>query len=227
MKRALLKALVRIPLPREGIPENYKLYRGYKTVPKGTLDSLVDCYRRIFNEPPWNENWKREEVLEKIEKDLVSETSFLVVLNEDGEVKGFAWGDVIDSSKIKKRAARALGVEEERIKLSAPQEKVMYCDELAIDRTARGGIGPIKNLWRRAADNLGEEPKSTIFWSTPESRIVPVVKVLGYEVRGQTMKDDKRIIFLYHPDVRTLKRLTSLKAEKMKSLMRLLSKLRG
>jgi hypothetical protein len=207
----------------EPVPKEYEMF--YRNqIPSDRRESLIKSYQQVFSEPPWNEKtWTEEEVAEKIEKDLSSETSFCALFLKEGEVKGFSWGDIVDSKDVPSRAARAMGVKEEEVKLSIPKGKTLYCDEFAINSDARSGINPVKFILRMfIAYGLAQEVKSTLFWSTPESKIVPLAIMTGYEKRGKAKMRDKSILFLYHPSNRLLISLTMIKDRTLKKIFRFL-----
>ncbi len=206
-------------------PDNFKVFSG-TNIPKPILESLILAYQEIFAEPPWNEKWERKQVLEKIEKDLSQETSFLsVLLSGNGDkVLGFAWGDIVDSSEVPHRASSALNTDKV-IEVKLPSTQVLYFDELALTKEGSGGPDPIKHLFKMGLDHgIRHGADSTIFWSTPESRIVPIVKMIGYERRGGSVINEKEINFYFHPEIKMVKRVASLDQEKLKKIFRFFSK---
>jgi hypothetical protein len=228
IKRSILKLLVSIfsvfNFVSQKASEEYKVFRGNK-IPKDVKKSLVEAYKLVFYEEPWNEFWTEEEVLKKLENDLANENSFLVVFVDNNKVKGFVWGEIIETKDVEKRASRAMGIKKRIFSFSVPNQKILYCDEFALLKNVRKGPEPVKYLLQKTLEVGKEENvKSTLFWSTPESKIVPLAKMMGYEERGIIDDRDKKIIFLYHPDFRALLKITMLDDVIIKKILKALSK---
>jgi len=228
-KRGVLKGIVSLLslfrlLPENDTPKEYKTFVG-GNIPEKIRQSLVEAYIQIFSEPPWYENWEAEQVKEKIEKDLSSPTSFLVLFIEKGVVGGFVWGNIINGSNVLKRAAAAMNVKEEEITIHLGNENVLYCDEFAILRSARRGITTVRLLLRETlAYGINNNAPNCIFWSTPQSRIVPLANTMGYEERGKTKMRDKDIKFFYLPTSVFLYKMTFLDERISRAMMSLVSK---
>ncbi len=229
IKRSVLKVLVFIfsvfGLTSQKAPQEYKVFRGNK-IPGAVKESLVEAYRLVFSEEPWNESWSKKDVLRKMENDLgKSESSFLVVFTDNKEVKGFVWGEIIEAKDVRERASRAMGIKEQNFSLSIPNQKVLYCDEFALLANIRRGPEPVKYLLQKTLEiGYKEKVNSTLFWSTPGSKIVPLAKMMGYEKRGVIDTRDKKITFLYHPDFRALLKITMLNDVIIKKMLTALSK---
>jgi len=56
------------------------------------LDNLVKIYQSAFAEPPWNENWSFDEVVEDLNLGLNSEGSIVLVAEYENQLLGFTWG---------------------------------------------------------------------------------------------------------------------------------------
>lgn len=229
IRRGTLKVLVLILsllglLSKDSTPEEYKTFVG-GNIPERIRKSLVEAYIEIFSEPPWCERWTKEEVEKKIEKDLSSPTSFLVLIVKNDVVGGFVWGDIISGNNVLKRAASAMNVREEEVIIHLGKEKVLYCDEFAILRSARRGITTVRLLLRETlAYGIKNNAPNCIFWSTPESRIVPLANTMGYETRGRTRMRDKDIEFLFLPTSTFLYKMTFLDERISRAMMSLVSR---
>ena len=56
------------------------------------LQQVLEIYKAVFAEPPWNENWADEEVLRDIEF-ASSQDSLIFLVAENGQgIAGFSWG---------------------------------------------------------------------------------------------------------------------------------------
>lgn len=229
VRRGALKGIVSLlsllrMLPENDTPREYQTFLG-GNIPEDVRRSLVEAYIQVFSEPPWNENWTEKEVLSKIENDLNSSTSFLVLFLKDERVKGFVWGDLINGDDVSGRAATAMNVEEEEITIRLGKEKVLYCDEFAILRSARRGITTVRLLLRETlAYGIKNNAPNCLFWSTPESRIVPLANTMGYEICGRATMRDKKIRFFYLPNSLFLFKMTFLDERISRTMMSLVSR---
>lgn len=177
------------------------------------LSGLIRAYKRVFSEKPWEENWHEDKIFLKIKEELKDKNSFLVVIkgNEDWPVAGFAWGAIISLEEIELRAEKALGSVPRGLKNIIKKEnkgdKILYCDEFAILSEFRKGLEPIRYLLKPALE-MGAKKNvfQTIFWSTPESKIVPLARFMGYKIIFEYLPTGKKnkIIFLYNPNFRPL-----------------------
>lgn len=167
---------------------------------------LVKAYQQIFSEPPWQEKWSEEKILEKIERELTG-NSFLVMLkgNQDFPVAGFCWGRIMRISELEKHIKSALGespvgLEENLLKKTRKDERILYFHEFAVLRRFRKGLEQIRYLLRPSLEyGWLQGVHKTLFWSTPESKIVPLSLYMGYEPIYKTNILKKQIIFLFNP----------------------------
>ena len=192
-------------------PDTYKIFLD-GNIPEKIEKELIKSYQEIFREEPWNEEWNKEQVARKIKKDLIGEDTFLIVIEEESKVKGFAWGAVIHQKQMAKRAAGAMNVEEESfssIVVSKDNAKLLYCDELALLKEARRGIDPVRHLVKKILEyGLSKGVTATAFWSTPSSKIVPIAQMMGYHNCGGGKVKDKEIIFLLNQNFISLLKIT-------------------
>ncbi len=198
------------PVERKGfpVPSEYKIFHD-GDIPENVKKSLVRCYIEIFSEAPWYEHWKEEEVLEKIKKDLFQKDSFLVVFLINEAVEGFSWGAIIDKNEIATRAADAIGTTHCTLPFSDRRGKTLYCDEFAISKRGRKGIDVVRFILRVFLEfAYSKGVKETMFWSTPESKIVPLAKTMGYEECGEAYVNQKKIVFLVNKSFVSLLKIT-------------------
>ncbi len=191
-------------------PETYKSFFD-GDIPEKIEKELIKSYKEIFREEPWNEEWTNNQVAAKIKKDLVGKDTFLIVIEKESKVKGFAWGSVIKQGEMPKRAAEAMRVAEYNFSIAVPndKEKVLYCDELALLKEARGGIDPVRHLVKKILEyGLSKGLTATAFWSTPRSKIVPIAQMMGYHKCGGGVARGKEIVFLFNPSFTSLLKIT-------------------
>ncbi len=202
-------------------PDEYQIYYG-GNYPEVIEKPLIACYQKIFSEPPWNEIWLESAVRNKLKADLEDPRSFLVVYGDEKQVKGFAWGSIVHREEVAARAARAMGLHSEQIKLKLPKAKsVLYCDEFAIAKEARGGLEPLRYLSKMFfMYGYNNSTTTTIFWSTPGSKIVPFLLALGYAICGHTNNRSQHIVFLLNDDFTSLlKAAQNISEDKFKFLL--------
>jgi hypothetical protein len=227
IKRIALRIFTSFFSKSNDIPKEYQLFSG-KNIPANVKKSIVSAYIKIFSEEPWYESWKSEDVLEKIENDLEdSYDSFLsVCINEEGEVKGFIWGDLINPEEVAFRAAKALNICKEDIKIKTPKEKVLYFDEFAILKGFRGGPDLPRFMLRNSLEHAYKKGVSSAFcWSTPDSKIVKLALIMGYERAGNIKAGDKEIEFFYYPGFEPMMKMTQLsKGKNTEKIMKFFSK---
>lgn len=191
-------------------PECFHIYLA-DNIPEHIKIELVKCYQQVFSEEPWLEDWSEDDVLSKLKNDLAGDPmSFLVTYSKDDKVQGFSWGSIIPGRDIVSRASKALNIEADQIDIRVPaKNKVLYCDEFAISKNARKGTEPVRNILKKFlmyGHSVGV--KATIFWSTPDSKIVPLASYMGYKYCGSTFNRGNKIIFLLNKDFRSLLKLT-------------------
>ncbi len=102
-----------------------------------TRPMLEDCarlYCEIWKEPPWNEDfWKEDEALRDIEEQS-SQSGFEMVLAVEGNhVIGFSWGYLVSREDLRKISSSS-GLDY----LFEKSNDIFYIDELAVAKMARG-----------------------------------------------------------------------------------------
>lgn len=95
---------MRIESEKVPTPKDFQIYYGGR-YPAAVEKPLIACYQKIFSEPPWNENWSENDVRNKLNADLDDPKSFLVIYGDHLQVKGFAWGSIVNREEVADRAA--------------------------------------------------------------------------------------------------------------------------
>lgn len=213
------------------VPPRYRIFNGIP--PEKIQKDISRCYKELFSGPPWYENWEEKEIIEKINKELKSNLSFLTVMCGEGEypIVGFCWGAIIDRAEICNRIAAVLSVKKnskflkdfERYLKKRGVKKVVYFDELGLLKEGRGGVNPLRFLTLAGFNKARKNGvKKAIFWSTYNSKIVPIMKMMGFETIAKIRK--KKIIFLYSPNCYpVLKIAQNISHKKVISIMKLAS----
>ena len=206
----------------------------FKTILELSLENqnmpgLVSAYRTVFAEPPWNESWTAQAIQEKIAREVTDDLSFLTLMlgPNEAEVHGFSWGAVIRADNLLARVTLALDKEPDDLKglVTALNrrgvERLVYFDEFAISASARGGIEPVRFLFRPGL-SLGrkENARGVLFWSTPQSKIVPLARLMGFEFIFETQMGKLPVGFLFTPDLEAMLKVTQ--SFSTKSVRRLL-----
>jgi hypothetical protein len=216
-------------LPKKEIPFNnrFKIFYGLPDPP--LLSVLVSAYKQVFSEEPWQEIWSDIQVLTKLHRELRGQC-FLVIMegNERWPVAGFAWGALTGIEELEERIGEAIGLPlrgMDEVFKAHRIDKILYFDEFAILQPFRRGLEPIRFLLRPGLElGMREGVSQTLFWSTPESRITPLALLTGYEPILRIGAGKKEIIFLFHPDVLSLLKMTRMmKQSTAAKIMRLSS----
>lgn len=212
--RAVLKILtlhLRAHSPGKAPVESPKRFTIYKEGLPEELGPLATAYKQVFAEPPWDERHTLPEINEKLRQELMGD-SFLVLMegNEEFPVGGFCWGAVIPVAEIEERVALARpGASREKVQgliktlyqKGLGNSKLLFLDELAVLRPFRGSLSPIQFLLRPGLElALEGRIKAALFWSSWESKIVPLAVYMGFEPVGNI----NGIIFLLNRDVTPL-----------------------
>jgi len=93
------------------------------------LNSVISIYQAVFAEPPWNESWTREEVIEDLRSALRQPQTTRLVAESEKQVLGFTWGYQLPS---------------EMFGLLPNLTKFSYMDEMAVRKGIRKrGIGTL------------------------------------------------------------------------------------
>jgi hypothetical protein len=217
------------------VPPRYHVYEGLEAVPEEVLREVARSYARVFSEPPWNEEWESEDVLEKIRREL-RYPSCLTTMDGDEEWKvgGFAWGAVVPREEAARRTVEAHRFEqeesrrliEEGIKKHLKGEKVFFLDEVAVLRPFRGGMSPIQFLVRPVLEKaLAEGATEGIGWTSWSSKIAPLSLYLGFSTK---VAETEGIVLLYNPDLRPLVKIAqNVDGRSLERLIGLASKVVG
>lgn len=239
IRYALVQAVLRVSTARLRVykpgmapittPEEFLLFQELPTEP--LLSDLVVAYQEVFSEPPWNEVWSREEVIDKLRRDLSGDSPFLVLMIKDGLVGGFSWGAILPIEKIESEIKAALQKEptglEALLRKGKRAQKVVYFHEFAALRRFRKGIDPLRFLLRPGLE-MGYEQGvcQTLFWSTSASKIVPLTLYMGYQSVLKLKTREKEIVFLLNKDFQPILKLTqNMKADKWANLMKVTARI--
>lgn len=162
-------------------------------------DSFVECYCRVFADPPWNERWERqavESMLEKVDRNM----SFVAC--DGGEVIGFAFAQLERLTCLERVLGIEFATEVERRKYGSwhPGCALLQSDLGVLAGYRRRGVG--KRLFKsRFEANMQPyqivrarqfpEPSVTYTWYTEK---------LGYEVIARYPEEDGRVILFQRGD---------------------------
>lgn len=93
------------------------------------LQSLIEIYKSVFAEPPWNEEWTSEQIMADLEFALSQENPIVLVAENSSGILGFTWGYKMPFEKF--------GFLKGKVK-----EKSNYMDEIAVCSEKRiRGVG--------------------------------------------------------------------------------------
>lgn len=189
---------------------NGKFEAFYSGLPKNeTTDNLIEVFIKIFSEHPWNEKWEKKDVLDKLNEEIkFTNNSFLVIMKGDNllPVCGFSWGAVLAVELLPSRIEKALKISDGSFGNLVTffnkhgVKKIVYFDEFAIDSSFRRGVNPIRYLLM-AGLKLGRKDNvyQTMFWTTPESKIMALSVLMGYQPILKKNVRGKEIVFMFNP----------------------------
>lgn len=100
---------------------------------KETLQKCASLYCEIFKEPPWNENWAVDKVLQDMEAQAAMPGFCGLFAREEGKIIGFAWGYLVSKIEMRKIAGNA-----ELDFVFEECERIFYADELGVSAPFRG-----------------------------------------------------------------------------------------
>jgi L-amino acid N-acyltransferase YncA len=86
---------------------------------------IVDIYKNVFAESPWNETWTNGEVVQDMVFALTSVKPIMLIAENENKVAGFVWGYNLPIEKF----AFLSGY--------VPEGKTSYVDEIAVDCKCR------------------------------------------------------------------------------------------
>ena len=97
------------------------------------IDGVATLYCDVWSESPWHEVWDKQEVISNIESIFLDwRTSQAYALIIDGVVCGFAWGQYLMESDMRKISSGA-----DVSELFPYEENAFYINELAVDKKYR------------------------------------------------------------------------------------------
>ena len=108
------------------------------TVDAVIISKIALLYCQVWKEPPWNEDfWREEEVSQTIADVLRDKSAIIQYCSENEILSGFCWGYVIDREKTREISGNQLLDE-----IFSSGKKVFYIAELAVNIGYRKhGIG--------------------------------------------------------------------------------------
>lgn len=182
----------------------------YSKLPeKETTDDLINVFAKIFSEYPWHEKWEKNDVMDKLKEEIeFTNNSFLVIMRGDSSlpVCGFSWGTILPIGLIPSRIEKALKIKDSSFEdliiffKKRGVQKITYFDEFAIDSSFRRGINPVRYLLlaglRKGCENGVHQ---TMFWTTPESKIMALSVLMGYEPILKKNIRGKEVVFMFNP----------------------------
>ncbi|MDI6830154.1 MAG: hypothetical protein QME88_02345 [Actinomycetota bacterium] len=214
-------------------PEGFRSYAGVDEVPAGVLRDTAMAYARVFSEPPWNEAWEPEAVMEKMRRELRPPSCLTLMRgNEHQPVGGFAWGAVVPVEEAAERTLAAHGFRSPGVKElldggmrgRISGRRVFFLDEVAILREFRGGMAPIQFLVRPALEMaVWSGATEGVGWTSWSSKIAPLSLYLGF---SEVVAEVEGIAFLYNPDIRPLLKIAqNVNGQALERLVRSASRL--
>jgi len=104
-------------------------------ISKELLQSWAGLYCRIWQEPPWNENfWRPESVVEDFRREMARPDALaFLALNDRSAVIGFTQGYSVSQIELREIAGSSL-----LDFLFVENERIYYVDELGVDSSYRG-----------------------------------------------------------------------------------------
>jgi len=133
---------------------------------------MIGVYQRAFAEPPWNESWTDEAVIEDLQNALKQNNPIILVAEKDGKIVGFRWAYELPMKKFPFLNGKI------------ENGKTMYGDELAVEKEFRGtGIGSaMMQLSFEIAKQAGYN--AFVGRTDQNSQMVQLYKRLGYQEMG-------------------------------------------
>jgi ribosomal protein S18 acetylase RimI-like enzyme len=93
------------------------------------VKEIIGIYRRSFAEPPWNESWTKEQVIEEMMYSLSSKNPIMLVAEMRERITGFMWGCALLLERFPFLQGRL-------------KDRCIYGAEIAVDRQFRKlGVG--------------------------------------------------------------------------------------
>ena len=169
------------------IPQNTLVFD--KMPPKESLERLIKSFQKVYYEFPWNENWPAEKVKKKLKEEL--KDGELVILEQSEEVKGFAWGAIVNPSMVIDRVIASfpgdINKEETQkqmdLLMGRLPQKFFYWDEIGLLSNARGGLESIRRLILPLLQFANRKrAKSILFRTTSGSKIIRLAQLMGFKI---------------------------------------------
>ena len=135
---------------------------------------MVGIYQEAFSEPPWNEEWSREDVLADIENAKGQAYGQVLVAEIDGEIVGLGWGYQLPEGKFSQ--------------LNGFPKETGYIDDIAVDKSYRR-MGAGRALTEELMGRFFQQGLRQTVLRTSETNLAAIglYEGLGFEKVG---KDD-------------------------------------
>jgi len=120
---------------------------------QGMMERCGSLYCRVWQEPPWNENfWKPSHVFKKISKAMKMPNFAGLLAVEENDVRGFTWGFEVRKHDLRRISSGAM-----LDFIFVPEKKVFYVAELGVEKGYRNkGAGEsLSKLLLQKAGELG------------------------------------------------------------------------
>jgi len=133
---------------------------------------IIEIYQAVFAEPPWNETWTSEQVLEDLDFARLQVAPIVLVAEQESRLVGMIWGYKIPLEKFPFLKGRI-------------SPNASYMDEIAVASPMRGK-GIAKNLGREFERISREQRTPEIVLRTDERNVASMAlfRSLGYNLLG-------------------------------------------
>jgi len=170
----------------------YKKFSSYQTLveEKDVVESLVDCYKRVFEDSEvWAENYTTEEVHYRLKNELAGEALLRLCLNEEDEVIAFAWVQCLDKTDIM-NSIESIDYYQE---IGSPniskildehvgEEEILYLHDLGVKKEFRGEVS-LRKLLCPLVSELSKQSghHKLFFWTIEKTKISILAKYIGFK----------------------------------------------
>lgn len=163
------------------------------------VESLTNCYAKVFADPPWNESWSRDATLEVLGK-LDGHMNYIACDGKD--VVGFAFARFERTTELEDKLGIGFASEVDlRAGNTLDSEYVVYQSDLGVLAPyRRQGLG--KRLFRaRIGRGFRNQIVRARQYPLPSVTYTWYTEKLGYEVIARYPEEDGRVILFQRGDV--------------------------
>lgn len=143
-----------------------------RTYGEQDLQQVIEIYKSVFAEPPWNETWSDEQVKKDLEFALSQQFPISLIAENSSGLIGFSWGYLLPSKEFPFLFRKV-------------SEKCSYMDEMAVqrDRRIRGIASALGRRYLEIAKSQGikEVVLRTDIWNFAS---MALYKKLGFRNTG-------------------------------------------